>query len=243
MDYSLDYTNNLDYKQSGLHNLCYRQSGLNKCSGLHKSGLHKVWTTHSLDYTQYGLHKQSGLYKQSWWHKLSRLHKQSGQSWTLLQDSLSWHPTTTTQHLSWKNCTGFPFQNVFNIKSLVCVSVLWMVLVLLTFLNHCMSTLRLVHYALLLTPTCWKSSNTNVRVMAFMLSLALDPTLGVHAHKTSLDTAQPCHFLKPNWKPSSSHSTSTPTYISTQFLLQSLCACARVHACMPVCMHAFPYNM
>ena len=188
MDYSLDYTNNLDYKQSGLHNLCYRQSGLNKCSGLHKSGLHKVWTTHSLDYTQYGLHKQSGLYKQSWWHKLSRLHKQSGQSWTLLQDSLSWHPTTTTQHLSWKNCTGFPFQNVFNIKSLVCVSVLWMVLVLLTFLNHCMSTLRLVHYALLLTPTCWKSSNTNARVMAFMLSLALDPTLGVHAHKT-LDTA------------------------------------------------------
>ena len=21
----------------------------------------------------------------------------------------SWHPVTTTQHLSWKNCTGFPF--------------------------------------------------------------------------------------------------------------------------------------
>ena len=31
------------------------------------------------------------------------------------------HPVTTTQHLSWKNCTGFPFQNVLNIKSLVCV--------------------------------------------------------------------------------------------------------------------------
>ena len=31
---------------------------------------------------------------------------------------------TNTQHLSWKNCTGFPFQNVLNIKSLVCVSVL-----------------------------------------------------------------------------------------------------------------------
>ena len=27
-------------------------------------------------------------------------------------------------HLSWKNCTGFPFQNVLSIKSLVCVSVL-----------------------------------------------------------------------------------------------------------------------
>ena len=33
-----------------------------------------------------------------------------------------WHPATTTQHLSWKNCTGFPFLNILNIKSLVCVS-------------------------------------------------------------------------------------------------------------------------
>ena len=29
---------------------------------------------------------------------------------TLLQDSFSWHPATNTRHLSWKNCTGFPFQ-------------------------------------------------------------------------------------------------------------------------------------
>ena len=43
---------------------------------------------------------------------------------TLLKDSFSWHPATSTQHLSWKNCTGFPFQNVLNIKLLVCVSVL-----------------------------------------------------------------------------------------------------------------------
>ena len=43
---------------------------------------------------------------------------------TLLQDLISWHPVTTTQHLSLKNCTGFPFQNVLSIKSLVCVSVL-----------------------------------------------------------------------------------------------------------------------
>ena len=28
-------------------------------------------------------------------------------------------------------------------------------------------------------------------------SLALDPTFGIHSHKT-LDTAQPCHLLKPN---------------------------------------------
>ena len=85
---------------------------------------------------------------------------------------------------------------------------------LLTYL----STLRLVHYALLLTPTCWKSSNTNARVVAFVLCLALDPIFGIHFHKT-LDTAQPCHLLKPNWKPSSPHSISTPTNISNQFLL------------------------
>ena len=45
---------------------------------------------------------------------------------TLLQDSFFRHPATNTQHLSWKNnnCTGFPFQNALNIKSLVCVSML-----------------------------------------------------------------------------------------------------------------------
>ena len=41
---------------------------------------------------------------------------------------------------------------------------------------------------------------------------------GIHFHKT-LDTAQPCHLLIPNEKPSSSHSISTPTNINTQFLL------------------------
>ena len=64
-------------------------------------------------------------------------------------------------------------------------------------LNCCMSTLRLVHCALLLTPACWKSNNTNARLMDFAPSLALDPTFGIHSHKT-LDTAQPCHLLKPN---------------------------------------------
>ena len=43
---------------------------------------------------------------------------------TLLQDLFSWHPTTSTQHLSWKNCIGFPFKNLLNIKSLVCVPML-----------------------------------------------------------------------------------------------------------------------
>ena len=59
----------------------------------------------------------------SWVHlilssKLSRKFK------TLLQDSFSWNPATTTQHPSRKNCTGFSFQNVLNIRSPVCVSVL-----------------------------------------------------------------------------------------------------------------------
>ena len=44
---------------------------------------------------------------------------------------------------------------------------------------------------------CWKSNNTNARFMASALSLALDPTFGIHSLKT-LDTAQPCHLLKPN---------------------------------------------
>ena len=110
-----------------------------------------------------------------------------------------------------------------------------MVLVLLTSLNCCMSTLHLVHYAFLLTPACWKSNNTNARLMASALSLALDPTFGIHSHKT-LDTVQPCHLLKPNWKPSSSHIISILTNISTQFLLQSVYACVGVCVCVCACM-------
>ena len=37
---------------------------------------------------------------------------------TLLQDLFSWHHVAANQHLSWKNCTGFPFQNILSIKSL-----------------------------------------------------------------------------------------------------------------------------
>ena len=77
------------------------------------------------------------------------------------------------------------------------LNVLLNVLLLFTPLNCCMSTLRLVHYALHLTPACWKSNKTNARLMAFAPSLALDTTFGIQSHKT-LDTAQPCHLLKPN---------------------------------------------
>ena len=103
-------------------------------------------------------------------------------------------------------------------------------------LNCYMSTLHLVHYALLLTPACWKYSNTDARLMALALSLALDPIFGIHSHKT-LDTAQPCHLLTPNWKPSSCHSISTPININTQFLLVTVCLCM----CVCVCFHIMPY--
>ena len=125
---------------------------------------------------------------------------------------------------------------------------------MLTSLHCYMSTLHLVHYALLLTPACWKSSNTNARLMAFAFSLAWDPTFGIHCHRI-VDTAQPCHLLKPNRKPSSSHSISSPTIINTHFLL--LCVCVRAHVCVYrsvsymfefvtvcvcLCECVFPYN-
>ena len=116
----------------------------------------------------------------------------------LLQDSFFWHPATNTQLLSWrKKCSGFPFQNVLNIKSLVCVSMLQMVLVLLTSLNCYVSTFRLVHYALLLTP---HAENPAIQMQDSWLShflLLLGRTFGIHSHKT-LDTARPCYLLKPS---------------------------------------------
>ena len=65
--------------------------------------------------------------------------------------------------------------------------------------NCCMSTLHLLHYAFLLTPACWKSNNTNARLMASALSLALDPTFGIHSHKT-LDTASTLSSFKAKLK-------------------------------------------
>ena len=56
------------------------------------------------------------------------------------------------------------------------------------YLSELLPTLRLVHYALLLTPACWKSNNTNARLVAFAPSLALDPTFGIHSHQTLLNS-------------------------------------------------------
>ena len=69
-------------------------------------------------------------------------------------------------------------------------------------------------------------------MQALAPSLALDPTFGIRSHQT-LDTAEPRHLLKPNWKPSSSHSIFNPINISTQFLLVVLvCVCVCAHTCI-----------
>ena len=96
-------------------------------------------------------------------------------------------------------------------------------------------------------PHAENPDNTNARLMAVTPSLALDPTFGIHSRKT-LDTAQPCHLLMPNWKPSFSRSIFIPTNIGTQFLLQScvcVCVCVCVSVCVCVCsacLLVFPYN-
>jgi len=89
-----------------------------------------------------------------------------------------WHPVTTTLHmyLSWKTdkLLWLPIRKRIRYK-VACMCVL----VLLTSLNCYMSTLRLVHYAIFLTHA-YKRKHTNARLIAFALSLALDPTFGKH---------------------------------------------------------------
>ena len=86
-----------------------------------------------------------------------------------------------TQAIS--KCNGFPFQNVLSITSLVCVSI-WSCLPLWT-----AACLHSVSYT---TPFFWHPHAGNPTIQT-QDSLALDPTFGIHSHKT-LDTAQPCHF-------------------------------------------------
>ena len=117
---------------------------------------------------------------------------------TLLLDSSSWHLVITTLHFSCKSCTSFRFQSALNTKLHTCASMLWTLPVILTSLNSYISTLHLARFALRI-PVCSKSNNTNARLMAFALSLTLDPMFGIHFHKTSV-TAQLFHLLKQNWK-------------------------------------------
>ena len=65
-----------------------------------------------------------------------------------------------------------------------------MILVLHTSLNRYMSMFPLMHFAVLVIPACSKSINANARLVAFALSLMLDPLFGIHSHKTS-GCAQP----------------------------------------------------
>ena len=74
------------------------------------------------------------------------------------------HATPLLEKLHW-----LPISERIKYK-VACMCFSAMVLVLLTSLNCCMSTLHLVHYALLLTPACWKSNNTNARLTASALS-------------------------------------------------------------------------
>ena len=95
-------------------------------------------------------------------------------------------------HLSWKNCTGFPFHNVLSIKWLVCFRAINGFDP--AYLSELLHVYTVIHYALLLTSACWKSNNTNTRLVASALFLALD-TFGILSK--TFDTAQPCHLSKP----------------------------------------------
>ena len=53
-----------------------------------------------------------------------------------------------------------------------------------------------------------KIQQYNTKLMAFTTCLTLDPTFGIHSHKT-LDTAQPCPLLR------SDTTTTTPTPTTT----------------------------
>ena len=70
-----------------------------------------------------------------WWVYGPRFRKSlQPQPKLLTACTASWHPITTTQHLSWKNCSGFPFQKVLSIKPYVfqCYKWFWSCLPLWT---------------------------------------------------------------------------------------------------------------
>ena len=79
-----------------------------------------------------------------------------------------------------------------------------------------MSTLRLVHHALFLTHACWKSNNTNARLMVFALSLALDPTVGKHDGNLSHGKFSYSFFVRSFSEPTISQISSGITELSSR---------------------------
>ena len=115
---------------------------------------------------------------------------------TLLQDSFSWHPTTTTQHHSGKKLHLFPMSEHIKYKvACMCYSAInGSGLAYLSELLH------------VYTPSCTLHSYSDTRMLKILqykhkthsfCAFPLDRTFGIHSHKTS-DTAPPCHLLKPN---------------------------------------------
>ena len=88
------------------------------------------------------------------------------------------------------------------------------------------------HHVKINSPTY--STHAAVVMGNFMVRKLLDMLVW----SVTLDIAQPCHLLKPNWKLPSSHNVPAPANISTQFLLQSVCvrACVCVHTFTRLCM-------
>ena len=85
----------------------------------------------------------------SWVHLIQPLQKiQNFATRLVLLAPRHHHSTRLLEKLLW-----LPISERIKYK-VACKCLLYMVLVLLTSLNCCMSTLRLVHYALLLTPAC-----------------------------------------------------------------------------------------
>ena len=116
---------------------------------------------------------------------------------TLLQDLFSWHPVINTQHLSWKKLHWLPISERIKYKvACMCFSAI-----------NGSGPAYLSELLHVYTPSRTLCSSSDTRMLeiqqykrknlASALSFALDPTFGIHSHKT-LDTAQPCHLLKPN---------------------------------------------
>ena len=117
---------------------------------------------------------------------------------TLLQDSFSWHPATTTQHLSWKKLHWLPISERIKYKvACMCSSAI-----------NGSGPAYLSELLHVYTPSRTLRSSSDTRMLeiqqykrkthGFRTFSCFGPYIwNSHSRKT-LDTAQPCHLLKPN---------------------------------------------